>query len=608
MSYGNGKSSKTHDFRALPLAVGVLNATKKDALAVLLAGCLTTLRQMGEAVACHEPLLGTATSEEITQRLLVVQKSIVGLNKAYAERCRIAVTAAVSEQNSRYFSQLIGRLRHAVAEIPVGDQRPDAEGAVRQYYYVPPGTTISPEALTALALMGEQSFSEVKALFVRVVLQQDETDVTPEQAVVIREIHRQVQGKHGTATFGAETITVSLPLQYTVLPSCDKDIASRIDAGMETLLLSDLPNTKYRFFLDISSPIARQARIRLPLSVPRRTLRHLLREGVKDFAANSLTLELGPDGAVGVRLVVTQPKQAPTPLTDIAYLLSRDFGYKNTISLSLTRLDVAITAEQIEAIQSFTKEQAQQFLSTHALATDLHVAARYRFSGKHFLEKINALSLRIDALRANIDNEYRVLNAEKVALTAGFGHTADAQGHTPLLTKDDAKKGHPLFAPLRVFLARLGRIGCLKKNQRALYKKIQSIKRHWFGFLSNIEAGVARQWKALVVREHLTNVTEEKAGPGYKGRAFNKMLNAGSRGQYVRRASDKLRWNGVPEVALPSYYTSTTCTRHAVVNKRQRRGDVFACVRCLAEGRPREHADDHAADTLGAYLQLRPIK
>lgn len=141
-----------------------------------------------------------------------------------------------------------------------------------------------------------------------------------------------------------------------------------------------------------------------------------------------------------------------------------------------------------------------------------------------------------------------------------------------------------------------------------MYQKISAIKKHWFGFLSNRETALARGWNALVVREDLTNVTEEKEGPGYKGRAFNKMINHGSRGQYVRRASAKFAWNGVPQIALPSYYTSTTCTRHALVSKSQRKGDWFTCPRCKAEGRPREHAHAHAADTLGAYLQLRPLR
>jgi transposase len=81
------------------------------------------------------------------------------------------------------------------------------------------------------------------------------------------------------------------------------------------------------------------------------------------------------------------------------------------------------------------------------------------------------------------------------------------------------------------------------------------------------------------------------------------MITSGAQGLYRRRASDKLRWNGIPEHAIPSFFTSCTCPRHSRVDRQQRRGDRFLCPDC---GGP-EHADTHAAYTIACYLLLTPI-
>lgn len=91
--------------------------------------------------------------------------------------------------------------------------------------------------------------------------------------------------------------------------------------------------------------------------------------------------------------------------------------------------------------------------------------------------------------------------------------------------------------------------------------------------------------------------------PKYKGRLFNKMLNNGAQGQYRRQASEKFLWYGVPELALPSFFTSQVCTIHALIDETVRQGEHFQCPKCPT---PR-HADEHAADTIGLYLLLKPF-
>jgi transposase len=113
---------------------------------------------------------------------------------------------------------------------------------------------------------------------------------------------------------------------------------------------------------------------------------------------------------------------------------------------------------------------------------------------------------------------------------------------------------------------------------------------------------ICRNEKAAYVHEHLSVVAQEKDGPGYKGRTFNRMINAGSKGQFLRRVRMKLAWNGVPRIVVPSWFTSTTDIRHGVVDKSQRNGEIF---RSRIDGRQR-HADLNAALTIALWPILRP--
>lgn len=607
MAYNHGKSAKTHDFRAVPLAVGKLTAFKKDAVRVLRERCLDTLRVMGAAAHAADPLQAVPTAKSLDKTLLAVQRSVKGLNKAYAERCRLAAKAATLEHNKRYFKRLIGRLRHAASVIPEADRKPDTGGVVRRYFHVPVDIqeAISKAELTQLQELAAGEFADVIGLFRSVVLDGKDAGLSAYQQAVLCDIHARVRAQHNEPTFGADDSVISLPLQYQVLPSADRNIAQRIDQGLDALLLEDASNTQYRFFVDISNPQAGGERIRLPLAVEARTLAPLLdAQGKKRFTANSLTLELGPHGEVGMRLVVVQPRPEPAPIDRFDYVLARDFGYKNTISLSLLELDTPLDAEHVDQLRAFTKEQAEAYLNSHLLRTAPKVPFRLRKSGEAFLERINALTDKIEALTSRIDTAYNAILAEKLGLAAALGLTAGEDGQLPLVRKDLAPSGSALRRRISAFFEQLGAVNYLKLERRKLYRKIAVIKKNWFGYLANLEVSFAKTWKAVHVSEALTNEAIEKESPKYKGRTFNKMINHGARGQYTRRVNAKLAWNGVPSIALPSWYTSTTCYRHAIVNTLQRKGDVFACKSCLAEGRPTEHADEHAADMLAVYATL----
>jgi hypothetical protein len=224
------------------------------------------------------------------------------------------------------------------------------------------------------------------------------------------------------------------------------------------------------------------------------------------------------------------------------------------------------------------------------------VLERIRFSGKRFLALMAKHASKIDRLRSEVAHLYKRLNGLKVLLSGYFGLSPEEQIPAEIAVSDRL-----IVHTHKRFFGLLKHIGKLKSGMDQLYKKIVGIKCTWFGYISNREVELAQKYKAAIVREDLDIVTIEKESPDYKGKAFNRMLNAGSQGQYVKISSNKLLWNGIHERVVPSYYTSTCCVRHGLVNRKMRQGGVFKCPECDEV----RDADENASDTLGSYLLLR---
>jgi len=603
MPYGNGKSAKTHDFRALPLAVGTLTTSKVAATQDLRNKCLDLRATMAEAIFVAEPLRG-CDPVKASKKLLAIQ-SKSPLNSIYAQCCRISVQTAMTEHHMRYLKQLVGRLRHVATKIEADPKRTEESDLERKYYYVPVAIqdAVTPEEFAGLLKIGKGTFKKIVAFFTSVIIKHRKLGLNQNQIAIVQEIHRQVQSHYAPPDFSGPDTIVSLPLHYQALSSDDKDIAKRIDKSINALLLTDDDNAKYKFFLSISGPVPRGDRIGIPLAIDKNLAQQLASpEAKKGYTANALTLELGPNKYVGVRLVVSKKILKPKSIKQATHALVRDFGHKNTIAIALIKLDETIDLKKLEEIQVFTKKQAAEYLSTHVLRRKQKIVKTDRYSGRNFLARINKHAEKIDALRSKIDLEYNELELQRTELLKILGLDDDGQ-----IKKEMGAKAARIRTKIRSFLVRLGKIREMKAIRRGLYRKIAALKKAWFGYLSNVELELAEKFPIVVIREDLTYIAPEKWSPEYKGRAFNKMINNGARGQYARRASAKFQWNGIPELWLPSYYTSTTCFKHAIVDGKQRKGDKFACKHCKAEGRKPEHADDHAALTLGAYLFLKPI-
>lgn len=584
MAYGKNKARKNWQKRAIPLAVGEISAAKRKQVFELRGRVLALMREMAVAGFSQEPLEAALQGKELDAQLLAIQNACPNLNAVWREQARMRVKPALEETVTRYFKRLAGCLRYVDQVIPESSRHPESS---RRFFHIPESVQdrITPEEIAALKAIAENN----GAIDAFRQWRSGKHAFTECQAAVLADIHARAQDRHNVPVFGAkEDFTLQLHIDARMLPSGEKPALSLLEGA--GFLLADDANKMYYRFLDLAGIEARGPRIRLPLAVSRSMAKRL--DGANHQWA-SLIVEISQQH-IGVRLVAGKPP-APTPISGQTFL-GRDFGYANTITLSVARAEVPSDIDAFLAmIDDIPDEKAaRDFLAACELSEGVEILERVRFEGRSFLERINAYSERIDSLKSRIDRNYNALNALKKTLVEDLGLKPEDQ-ITP-----EMKRRHP---QAREFFVLLGQINDLKRARRNLYRKIAAIKKAWFGFLSNVEIELAKKHNAAIVREDLTVEAIEKDAPDYKGRTFNKMINNGSKGQYQRRATDKMRWNGVPEIVIPAWYTSRVCLEHTVIVDRKNRSGEKITLPCCGKT---FHADEHASDTIARYPFLRP--
>lgn len=590
MSYGHGQSRKKWLRRAIPLGIWKLSDNQRKQFFALRESVLRIMRDMVTQTFIQEPLGEYVGGKELDEKLLVIQKSEAScaINSVWREQARMRVKPALDACYARYYQRLSGSLFYVDQKIPEKENR--EEEPLRIYINIPESVqnTITQEEITGLKAIAETGKSV--AVFRSLILNDDTQGFSETQITVLRFIHTRTQEKHRPPAFGVkENFTLQLHLDARMLSSKQKLAAADIQGGI-SWLLEDLDNRHYHHFLDISGVAPRSPRLRVPVVLARKAAKRVA-DTVKDGAA--LILEIS-ESTIGTRLVVAKPRVEPEaqPGTVRAFV-GRDFGYVNTgsFSVAVADHDVDIAAMQTELAELKDKVAVQAYMESHALSGDVRIIERVRYSGRAFLKKIAALTKRIDTYKSLIDKTYHLLDAVKAEIVSGL-----KLGTDDLITPE--MKAGLQGDRVREFFRVFGLIQDLKKERRKLYGRIASIKKNWFGFLSNTELELARKYHAAIVREDLTVEAMEKDDPEYKGRTFNKMINNGSKGQYQRRASQTFRWNGVPEVVIPSWYTSRSCLPHSVViEKKHRKGESIFLPCCGVK----DHADEHAADTIACY-------
>jgi len=591
MAYGKGQKNVLR--RSIPcgqtmLHSALLPAGKRNDVLIIRAKFLSAANRFVDAVFNPEPLNNDRSGDDIHSALTSLQKKMEsGFNKAYTEKARLAVPSAIAQDEERYLNRLCGRLRHCATRTNEKDP------LKRQYLNIPASIRdkVAPDILAALERkMATLGYQGVINLFRQVIIKKGTKGLTRKEAMVVRAIHAECLAKYAKPVFGTDSrFACQMNLDYRVIRS-STDPVTRIDDAAR--LLVDRNNRKYYYFLEISSPTPRGLPVRIPVVMTARTLKRF--DSLSKVS--SLSLVIHPDSLV-FRAIISKPDQKALP-DKITHIVSRDFGMVNTVCLSVARLgdEDILDEEKLKRISRFSKEDALEYLQNN-FHTNENIVFRVKFSGRKFLDSIEATCLRIDRLKQQIATGYNSLEKLKSIICGYLGVDEKEQFSKDLLSED------PYIQHIyQKFFRLLDHIVCMKRLRIDLYRKIASLRRAWFGFLTNQECLLAQKYNAALVREDLTLLPKEKESPGYRGRLFNKMINNGSKGQYIRRASDKLKWDGIPELVVPSYYTSSACTVHCLVDASMRRKETFFCPEC---GVP-EHADMHAADTIANYFLLQP--
>ena len=568
--------------------------------------------RMSEAVWPSDPLATALDGKLADVGLLAVQTSGSSrLNSVWREKTRLLVKDALVEQSSRVRRHAFGCLMNLDGRID-GD-----DGAV--WANVPRDFKIVSASVVSLAArVRELGFSAALS-----ALTDGMDGLGDDQAALLVAVGARSRELFGRPSWRRVDSVVRLNLD-----------ARCLSGGAEALhgLLSGLTSSCragqwYEGRISISGVEARGAVIDLPVSLDSRRLASLALgplaprslpppksrrdascdqkvELPAELRFSALAVELGESEAI-VKAVLSRPKVRPT--LKVRCLVGRDFGYANTIALTVVRLGSSVELARLPLVRvkgrsefhlgkDLTSDGARAYLSGHVAPSDAEVVESVLMDGSDFLGAIAVRSKRIDVLRSELDLIYARIHRLKALINRELGFDADAlvPPELPLGASKELLTWHGRLFRL------LGGVAVLKAKRRGVYRSIDGLKKSWFGHLSNLETRLALKHRAAVVRENLSVMAEEKSKPGYRGRAFNRMMNNGSKGQYIRRAGLKLSWNGVAEIVVPSFHTSTTDHRHGVVSKSQRDGDVFVA----SKDGSRWHADLHASETLALWPVL----
>jgi hypothetical protein len=458
---------------------------------------------------------------------------------------------------------------------------------------------------------------------------------------------------------GTDSFTLQMPIDGRMLEDYTDDLPGLIaDLRADMARAWAAGASEFRSLVRVKAPDNRQGHkvepLWLPLVVRKTVWQAVQRRQPENRRAElaGFSLEIGPN-RVEVKVLMALPRITPDAdrfsrlrrqdLVDADYdalatavnrrdhLLSRDVNMVNTTAHALARRDRLITGEQLKAALALDKEAARTYLGSHrhdgsalvpedqfrhppaGATADLSRLIRmplsgnpFHHSGRNFLNAVAVHAARIDLLRGEIDDAYNILQKRKEILLKPLG-LASATDPIPgdYVDRDGfpATRRHPdphVQALIEKFFVLLTHIRQLKALRRELYRKIDALKRCWFGWVTNREVELAQLWNAAVVREDTDFGVIEVDDDEYRGRTFNRVMGNAARGLLERIASAKLAWLGIPEVRIPAPYTSSTDWRCALVDKAQRKGEVF---RALIDGLV-THADEHAAVTIALWLLM----
>jgi len=534
---------------------------------------------------------------EIDAVMLKVQSELSkrGLNNVWGEKARLLAKSAVLEQWKRAQRNLFGRFKNVST---VGD-KPMADG-VKRLVNLPEASsrTLTEGDIQQLQdLAAKTDFAAMLELFRK--LGWGNCGLTSTQADALRAMLGTVRERFACPAWKTDAV-IQLHLDYR----CLRGGKAALSASLEALGNGIVENTSAAVDLLLASASPRCDSIVLPVRLCRQVSRQTTRHGNGQIRPTSILLELGPN-QVRPKMVVVRPPGTP-PIVGCRTVVAEDFGFTNTSSIVVLRDPTPIGEEALARIgghnggdeKKVTKTQAKVYLENHVSTDDVEVLETVQFDGRDFLARVKTHAAKVDRLRSEIDRLYNRL--ERIRAEINVVARAEPGALVPEIA---AMPDHSRYAAMHARFFRLLRaIECLKEARRAVYRTVAGLKKSWFGYVAQRKADLAAKHDAVVVTEDLDILAVPTDDPAYKGRTFNKMINNGSKGQYILRSKNTLTWRGIGSVKIPSFYTSSTDWRNGKVDKDQRRGAIF---RAASDGRAWD-ADLHAAEMIGRYLFLKP--
>lgn len=525
--------------------------------------------------------------------MLAAQSGLRGtLNSVWAEKARIAAKESVKEQHKRARACLFGRLKHisSTGDTPLAD-------GTRRLLNLPEewSRSLADTDVASLQTLADGlDFAGTMQLLAKL---RDGHPVTMPKLHVdaLRAMLASVEERFGCPDWIEENVSVQLHLDFRCLPGGRVALDALLDgmnAALPQVIQTGAP--VQATFL-VAGIVARGTPLKVDAVLHKSVLQRLVTPAAGTPRLTSLLLEIGPRECVVKAVLSLEPKVIS--LSEATHLVGRDFGYTNTVALTVVAVDLPIDEKLIAASAAWTKAQAKAYLESHW--HDGAPVEQVLLDGKDFLGRIKEQALAVDRKRSEIDLVLNRVRRIKHEVNRLLGQPPGTWVDLESGPASNDQRLLRLLAKLPKLLAQLGR---LKALRRAIYRSVEGLKTSWFGWVSTVEAKLARKYDAAVVREDLTVVAKEKERPDYKGRTFNKMMNNGAKGHYLRRARAKLKWRGIPEVVVPSAWSSSTDVRNGVVDKKQRKGSLF---RASVDGREMQ-ADLHASLTLALWPLLRP--
>jgi hypothetical protein len=592
MAYGKGKNK---DLVKRIVELGTLSTTTK--LSELRTRILSALEVMAKSIWPADVLTPVPQDKDIDAVMLKVQSELSksGLNSVWGEKARLLAKAAVLEQWKRAQRLLFGKLRNIGA---FGDT-PMADGTIR-LVNLPErlSRSLTKEDIDRLqAMAASRNFSETLRLFRD--LTSSDCGLTEIQAEALRAMASLVRDRFLCPEWQQDA-TIQLHLDYRCLRGGKPALESTLG-----LLGSSLrPNSSLKLDIALAAISPRQNPISIPLRVARAVSESISRHTSGDIAVGSLLIELAPSH-VRPKMVVVRAPSAP-PVAGCRTVVAEDFGFINTSSIVVLRSRTPVGEEALSRInghnggdgKKLTKTQAKAFLESHVAGDDVEVLERVQFDGRDFLMRVSSHAAKVDKLRSEIDRLYNRLDR----IRAEINLVAEVEA-SAIIPEVAAMPDHSRYMAMHSrFFRLLTAVGRLKEARRAVYRTVAGLKNSWFGYVAQKKADLAAKHEAVVVTEDLDILAVPTDDPAYKGRTFNKMINNGSKGQYILRSQNTLTWRGIASAKIPSFYTSSTDWRNGKVDKDQRRGAIF---RAASDGRI-WNADLHAAEMIGRYLFLKP--